>query len=36
MTEEFDEADGYGWGKCRGCGDMANISNDDGYCMECN
>lgn len=34
---ERDESEGYGRGTCRGCGaENVSISNDDGYCMECN
>tara|TARA_Y100001949_G_C15938348_1_gene308974 strand:- start:269 stop:439 length:171 start_codon:yes stop_codon:yes gene_type:complete len=31
-----DEAHGYHWARCRGCGKMGNCSNDDGWCMDCN
>ena len=34
--EDYDEAYGFSWGTCRGCGQRGNCSNDDGYCTDCN
>ena len=37
MSEEYDESMGRHTGICRGCGHHSNdLSNDDGYCGDCN
>ena len=37
MSEDYDESQGTHSGWCRGCKKMKhNLSNDDGWCGDCN